>query len=70
MVEVNCSVSSCWFWKMGNRCGAESIWVRRTGGGADARLEAAADTWPDEAAAVLTSADTCCETFRPRRGPA
>jgi len=68
-VTVNCSVSACYFWKVGNACGADSIWVRTAGAPArdeaGSRLDASGEFLapPDQ---DLTSADTCCQTYKPR----
>jgi hypothetical protein len=67
MVEVNCSVSACYFWKLGNVCGADSIWVRRTGAPAKAEMEMSGEFLAPPTDATITSDDTCCQTFKPRR---
>jgi hypothetical protein len=70
MVEVRCSVSSCYFWQAGNACGAESIWVRRSTAPVRAeagRLEASGEFLAAADDAPLTSEDTCCQTYRPRQ---
>jgi hypothetical protein len=70
MVEVNCSVSSCYFWKLGNACGADSIWVRTQGAQATGkgRLDLGGELTAPQKTAPLTSDDTCCQTYKPRGG--
>lgn len=67
-MEVNCSVSACYFWKLGNVCGADSIWVRRQGAPARAEsdLDASGEFLVSSDAEPITSDDTCCQTYRPR----
>ena len=67
-MEVNCSVSACYFWKLGNICNADSIWVRRQGAPARAELEMSEEFLEPNASAPITSDDTCCQTYRPRSG--
>jgi hypothetical protein len=68
MVEVNCSVSACYFWRVGNACSAESIWVRRQGAPARAEgeMDMSGEFLAPQEPAPITSDDTCCQTYRPR----
>lgn len=67
-VEVNCTVSNCVFHAKGNVCGAEEILVdmdyhtknKGTEFASDFDLGAAAEE-------ASNSADTCCQTFKPKK---
>jgi len=63
VAKINCAVDSCMYWDNGNICRADEIWVRfnRTMGGV--RTEFAA---VEQSRKARTSAETCCDTFRPR----
>ncbi len=69
--EVKCSVSNCFFWEEGNNCGADAIMVEvdqhakrqfneEIGG------ELVSTDHQDKTA--RHSADTCCHTFKPKKG--
>ena len=74
MPQVNCSVSNCQFWDMGNKCAAEEILVEIDAhakqnldveyageyGGGD-------DTYTSHKDRASSSNDTCCLTFKPKQ---
>lgn len=67
-LEVNCSVSECYFWKQSNLCGAQSIWVRKASAPlSDERMDASGEFLAPSQAGPFTSEDTCCQTFKPRK---
>ncbi len=83
MTEVRCTVNSCEFWKKGDFCGADMIWVRSNFAGDEEDdlffnpdLELAEEPgmerdrcgWSGEETAARSSHQTCCETMRPRDG--
>ncbi|MDI9260448.1 DUF1540 domain-containing protein [Alicyclobacillus sendaiensis] len=66
-VDVKCTVANCLFWHEGNECAAPSIMVSVGGHGTSFREEFGrefAASAPESQA--RSSAETCCETFRPR----
>lgn len=70
MAEIKCSVRSCHYWGQGQVCQADSIMVKNNKPG-DIDDELAN---PDMELGSIgnvdanSSQETCCETFRPRRG--
>ena len=67
-LEVNCSVSECYFGKKDNLCGAQSIWVRRSSAPPSAeRMDASGEFLAPTKSGPFTSEDTCCQTFKPRQ---
>jgi hypothetical protein len=76
MTKVRCSVDSCKFWGHGDICEAEAIWVKNNmRGDADddlmaPHIELAAglgEVKAHQQHSARTSAETCCETMRPRQ---
>jgi hypothetical protein len=70
MARINCSVRSCRFWSQDQICQADSIMVKNNKpGDVDDELLS-----PDLELGVIgnvdanSSGETCCETFRPRKG--
>ncbi|MFJ8527643.1 DUF1540 domain-containing protein [Bacillus sp. NPDC094106] len=70
MPEVRCSVSNCSFWGQGNFCQASTIFVQpddqNTNPSSDDSYTNAAFTGETLESSVVTSVETCCQTFRPK----
>ncbi|ALA51126.1 DUF1540 domain-containing protein [Shouchella clausii] len=68
---VHCRVSNCTFWAEGNKCGAEEILVETDPYAADYDIEASsewhADAKEDVHEHAEQSAETCCQTFKPKK---
>ena len=62
MGQINCSVNSCAYWGKGNVCEADAIMVQNNQG-QDYSMEIG--TMVEMSAE--TSAETCCETFKPKK---
>ncbi|NLY80290.1 MAG: DUF1540 domain-containing protein [Lysinibacillus sp.] len=64
-VEVNCTVTNCFFHKKGNVCGAEKILI-------DMDYRSKATEFASEIdfrevhEEARTSKETCCKTFKPK----
>jgi hypothetical protein len=66
-IEVNCTVSNCYFHKKGNVCGAEKILIDRDHHSNDKSTEFASEiSFRDVKKEAKKSAETCCKTFRPK----
>ncbi|MCM3316615.1 DUF1540 domain-containing protein [Rummeliibacillus sp. G93] len=66
-VQVNCSVSDCFFHKVGNVCGASAINVDMDYHSRDKDTEFATEFDFDKISEKAnTSKDTCCKTFKPK----
>ncbi|MER2000898.1 MAG: DUF1540 domain-containing protein [Lysinibacillus sp.] len=67
-LEVKCTVSNCFFHKKGNYCGAEKIEINMDLEAKNKnRTEFASDFYSgSEQEKASTSAETCCNTFRPK----
>ncbi|MFJ8236466.1 DUF1540 domain-containing protein [Ureibacillus sp. NPDC094379] len=67
-VEVNCTVSNCFFHKEGNLCGAEKIQVDMDYHSKNKATEFASDFEFDMISEHANdSTDTCCKTFKPQK---
>ncbi|HQD39839.1 MAG: DUF1540 domain-containing protein [Firmicutes bacterium] len=68
MAKINCSVRSCYYWNEGGICGADSIIVKnnRPGDLDDELASLDMELGSIGEFHANTSAETCCETFRPR----
>ena len=68
-VEVNCAVSNCVFHKKGNVCGADRIQVDMDYHSQNKNTEFASEFDFDSISEkASSSADTCCKTFKPKKG--
>ncbi len=65
MPDIKCTVSSCFFWKTSDVCGAPAIEVAPTRGTSSARMEVG-EIGKVHGSAVDRSEQTQCVTFRPR----
>ncbi len=62
MTDVSCTVSSCYYWGRGNKCEASEILVKN-----NLKTSPYADAGQiGQPGKARTSAETICETFRPR----
>lgn len=62
-VQVECSVSNCFFHKKGNLCGAEKIMIETDSN----NKEEFASDFDYEKEKATHSQHTCCKTFRPKK---
>lgn len=65
-VEVNCTVSNCYFHRKGNICVAEKILIDTDSKDRSSEFGSEIDFREVEEKAK-TSEETCCKTFRPKR---
>lgn len=67
-VEVNCTVSNCFFHKKGNVCGAEKILIDMDKNLENTSTEFASETdFHEISEKAGTSKQTCCKTFKPKK---
>jgi hypothetical protein len=67
-VEVNCTVSNCYFHRKGNICGAEKILIDTDSDSKDKSSEFASEVdFREIEERAKSSEETCCKTFRPKK---
>ncbi|MEO3947421.1 DUF1540 domain-containing protein [Gorillibacterium sp. CAU 1737] len=67
---VKCSVANCQYWGQGNNCQADAIMIE-IDQHADAKFDAefAGESFDSEHKDhAANSANTCCHTFKPKKG--
>lgn len=71
MTRVKCTVDTCQYWGQGQVCAADEIEVNSNYGGTGAGRTAFADELSTAGqSAARTSAETMCQTYRPRNSRA